>query len=44
MQRDIEVTQALEKKGWLVLRFWGKEIKANCQACADKIEKAFRER
>ena len=44
MQRDIEVTQALEKDGWLVLRFWGKEIKANCQACADKIEKAFRER
>ena len=44
MQRDIEVTQALEKEGWLVLRFWGKEIKANCQACADKIEKAFRER
>ena len=43
MQRDIEVTQALEKEGWLVLRFWGKEIKANCQACADKIEKAFRE-
>ena len=44
MQLDIEVTQTLEKEGWLVLRFWGKEIKANCQACADKIEKAFRER
>lgn len=44
MQRDIEVTQTLEKDGWLVLRFWGKEIKTNCQACADKIEKAFRER
>lgn len=44
MQRDVEVTQTLEKDGWLVLRFWGKEIKSNCQACADKIEKAFRER
>lgn len=44
IQRDKEVTQTLEKEGWLVLRFWGKDIKKNCQACADDIEKAFRER
>lgn len=26
MQRDIEVTETLSKNGWLVIRFWGKEI------------------
>ena len=44
MERDIEVTHALEEQGWLVLRFWGNEIKKNCSACADQIERAFRER
>ena len=44
MERDIEVTQALKEQGWLVLRFWGNEIKKNCSACADQIERAFRER
>lgn len=27
MQRDKEVTQKLQSEGWIVLRFWGKEIK-----------------
>lgn len=44
MQRDIEVNEALERDGWLVLRFWGNEIKTNCSACADKIEMIFRSR
>lgn len=44
MQRDIEVNEALERDGWLVLRFWGNEIKANCSACADKIEMILRSR
>lgn len=44
IQRDIEVTEKLQSEGWLVLRFWGKEIKRNCSDCADQIEKAFRER
>lgn len=39
MQRDIEVTEELQKQGWTVLRFWGKEIKQNVKACADIIEK-----
>ena len=41
---DKEVTQALEEQGWLVMRFWGKEIKKNCAACADKVEEALKER
>lgn len=44
MQRDIEVNEALERDGWLVLRFWGNEIKTNCSACADKIEMILRSR
>lgn len=44
MQRDIEVTEKLQSDGWTVLRFWGKEIKKNVIACADEIEKAWRER
>lgn len=42
IQRDIEVTEELQKQGWKVLRFWGKEIKNNVSSCADKIEKEVR--
>lgn len=42
MQRDIEVTEKLQKQGWTVLRFWGNEIKKNVSGCADIIEKTVR--
>ena len=42
IQRDYEVTNELEKEGWVVLRFWGNEIKKNTAGCADIIEKAVR--
>lgn len=42
MQRDIEVTEELQKQGWKVLRFWGNEIKKNVSGCADVIEKTVR--
>jgi DNA mismatch endonuclease (patch repair protein) len=42
MERDKEVTEELQKQGWTVLRFWGKEIKKNAGGCADIIEKAAR--
>lgn len=42
MERDKEVTEELQKQGWTVLRFWGKEIKKNTGGCADIIEKAVR--
>lgn len=41
IQRDIEVTTELEKQGWIVIRFWGKEINSNVVKCADIIEKAI---
>lgn len=44
IQRDIEVTNELETKGWIVIRFWGKEIKKNVSGCADKIERIWKER
>lgn len=43
IQRDIEVTKKLEADGWMVLRFWGNEIKRNAKECADIVEKAVRE-
>ena len=44
IERDIEVTAKLESEGWLVLRFWGNEIKKNVVQCADIIERACKER
>ena len=42
MERDREVNAELERQGWTVLRFWGRDIKKNLQECADIIEKAVR--
>lgn len=44
MERDKEVTAQLTHEGWVVLRFWGNEIKKNPAACADIIEEALRNR
>ena len=40
IERDKEVNMQLESEGWIVLRFWGNEIKKNTAQCADIIEKA----
>ena len=42
MARDAEVNEELKRTGWTVMRFWGKEIKKNLQACADEIERTVR--
>ena len=42
IERDKEVTTELQKQGWTVLRFWGKEIKKDVIGCADIIEKTVR--
>lgn len=44
MQRDAEVTEKLENEGWVVLRFWGNDIKKNLMVCADRIERIWKER
>ncbi len=43
MQRDTEVNEKLKSKGWTVIRFWGKDIKADVSACADRVERAVKE-
>ena len=40
--RDREVTEKLTSEGWIVLRFWGNEIKKDLLGCADKIEAVVR--
>ncbi len=40
IQRDKEVNERLQSEGWIVIRFWGKDIKSHTRECADLIEKA----
>lgn len=42
MERDREVNEHLKKEGWVVIRFWGKEIKKNTVECVEKIEKEIK--
>ncbi len=42
MERDIEVNAILREQGWIILRFWGKEIEKNLQDCADIVEAAVK--
>ena len=44
IQRDKEVTKTLEEQGWVVLRFWGKEIKKETEKCVSEIEKIYKAR
>lgn len=41
IQRDKEVNDHLRKEGWIVLRFWGREIISDTSACADIIQNAL---
>lgn len=44
IERDKEVNEKLKVDGWIVIRFWGKEIKKETKKCADIIENALKER
>ena len=41
IKRDREVSEMLEAEGWIVLRFWGRQIKKNTAGCADIIERTW---
>lgn len=43
-QRDTCNFRRLRRSGWRVLRIWQHEIKADARGCADRIERAVRER
>ena len=44
MKRDAEVNETLTSQGWIVLRFWGKQITRDAAGCADIVQKALAER
>lgn len=43
IKRDLEVNERLRQDGWIVLRFWGEEIKKNTELCVLKISKVIME-
>lgn len=40
-QRDEEVNKKLLFEGWTVIRFWGKDIQKNLDACVKAIEEVI---
>lgn len=38
IERDKEVNEKLLKSGWIILRFWGKEIEKDLLSCVYRIE------
>lgn len=44
MERDREVEQQLKILGWIVLRFWGKDILKNTGGCIETIEECINNR
>jgi DNA mismatch endonuclease (patch repair protein) len=44
MARDREVTQRLTDEGWLVIRVWESDVRADLTAVAGQVEQAVRQR
>ena len=42
IERDKEVNEELKKQGWIILRFWSKEIEKSLLSCILKIENEIR--
>lgn len=40
ISRDEDINKRLKAMGWVVLRFWGKDIKKNTESCIKIIEEA----
>ncbi len=40
MERDREVTSALQSEGWLVIRFWEWQIKKHLDECVEEVLRA----
>ena len=43
IKRDWEVERAIQAKGWIVIRFWGKDIKKDVKACVEVIKETIQE-
>lgn len=44
IKRDKVVNKELKRQGWIILRFWGKEIDKKLELCIFKIEERLRSR
>ena len=42
IKRDEDVNISLNKQGWKVIRFWGKDIEKNLPKCIETIEDALK--
>lgn len=38
IKRDAEVNRVLCNQGWIVIRFWGRQIEKNLESCISEIE------
>lgn len=43
IERDKEVNEELNNQGWIIIRFWGQDIKKNLLLCVEKVENAINE-
>lgn len=41
IQRDEEINKAIQSKDWIVLRFWGNDIKKHTKECVKVIEETI---
>lgn len=41
IKKDKEVNKELRSKGWIVLRFWGREIGKDLDKCVQEVEKVL---
>jgi|GEM_PF-2258183 len=44
IKRDRLVNRTLRRDGWIVHRFWGKDIEKNVERCTDQVMKSVLER
>lgn len=44
IDRDVEVDKTIRADDWIVLRFWGNDIKNNTEACVQAVKDAINER
>lgn len=44
IERDRQVTEELERQGWLVIRFWESEIRKSADRCADMVLRTYNQR
>lgn len=44
IERDNEVNTKLTQEGWIVIRFWGKDILSNVEKCVKQVNCAINDR